>query len=213
MEPGVIIRDDYLIPLDDTLDAPAGARVLVGVWHYPSEERLSISRPDGGPLESVVVRAGSIVPAEPVTLDPPTVQEADVGGFARLLGYDLSQSEALSVGEVRLDLYWRGLGTAPADLTVFVHLVDEVGTVVAQADAPPLDGDYPTTAWQPNVDVIDTHTLNLPDNLPPGAYRLLVGFYDPASPAFARAEAVGPGGSRYPDDAIPLSTALEVSGP
>jgi 4-amino-4-deoxy-L-arabinose transferase-like glycosyltransferase len=210
MPPGIIVQDDHLIPLDETLDVPTGARVLVGVWHYPTQEHLILTGPDGGPLENVIVRAGSIVPSEPVTLEAPIAQEATLGDFARLIGYDLSQSDVSPGETVTVDLYWRGLGTTPTSLTVFVHLVNEAGETVAQADAPPLHGDYPTTAWQPNIDVVDPHALTLPDDLPPGEYTLLVGFYDASDPAFTRAVALALDGARYPDDAIPLSTMLNV---
>jgi hypothetical protein len=211
LEPGTIIQDDYRIPLDRTLETPTGARVLVGVWDYPTEERLPITGPDGSPLESVILQAGSIVPPEPVTLEPPIAQQAEIGGLARLTGYELSAANVAPGQTVRVDLYWRGLGASASDLTVFVHLANEAGEVVTQADSPPVEGNYPTTAWQPGVDVRDPHTLTIPGDLPAGDYDLLVGFYDADDPAFPRQVALAPDGTRYPDDAIPLTTPLSVS--
>ncbi|RMF04729.1 MAG: hypothetical protein D6768_02525, partial [Chloroflexi bacterium] len=63
------------------------------------------------------------------------------------------------------------------DYTVFVHLLDENDQMVAGSDSQPLNGRYPTTIWQADETIPDTHTLPLPQNLPPGTYRLALGLY------------------------------------
>jgi len=54
---------------------------------------------------------------------------------------------------------------------------------VAQADGPPCNGRYPTTAWAAGEKLQDAHPLVLPPNLEPGEYHLLVGLYDAESMA------------------------------
>jgi hypothetical protein len=61
------------------------------------------------------------------------------------------------------------------DYTVYVHLLAEDGTLVAQTDRLP-DG-YPTDDWQPSEVVMDTFQVALPENFPAGTYRLQSGFY------------------------------------
>jgi hypothetical protein len=38
-------------------------------------------------------------------------------------------------------------------------------------------GTYPTTAWQPGERITDKYTLTLPEGIPPGDYRVRVGWY------------------------------------
>lgn len=67
----------------------------------------------------------------------------------------------------------------PGDYQTFVHLRDPAnGQNVAQADGPPLAGWYPTSWWPAGEAVTDWRNFPLPADLPPGRYRLVVGFYD-----------------------------------
>jgi hypothetical protein len=81
-----------------------------------------------------------------------------------------------------------------------VHLIDERGRVVAQADSIPADGLAPTTSWLPGEIVADGHVLVAPG---PGRYRLLVGLYDPDSGE--RLPVLDEAGRPIPESAIPVS--------
>ena len=76
-------------------------------------------------------------------------------------------------------LRWMADGFVDADMTVFVHLVDEAGTVVAQGDGPPMDGRWPTSLWLPGLSLDDVHRIELPEDLATGRHALVVGLYDP----------------------------------
>jgi hypothetical protein len=78
-----------------------------------------------------------------------------------------------------LQLWWQALAPVDTDYTVFVHLLDTSGSIVAQGDGVPVDGRYPTSAWEVGESIIDPHSLILPPNLPDGEYRLVVGLYNP----------------------------------
>jgi 4-amino-4-deoxy-L-arabinose transferase-like glycosyltransferase len=89
---------------------------------------------------------------------------------------------AVRAGDVLpLALYWRAARPLVADYTVFVHLVDERGNKLAQRDTPPLDGSLPTSRWTPGQLIRDDQDLAVPEGVPPGSYRLLVGMYDAAT--------------------------------
>jgi hypothetical protein len=76
-----------------------------------------------------------------------------------------------------LVLYWQALRVLPYDYTVFVHLRDEAGRTVAQADHQPLAPIYPPTLWPVGQTVRATGTpILLPDTLA-GTYNLWVGVY------------------------------------
>jgi hypothetical protein len=52
---------------------------------------------------------------------------------------------------------------------------------VAQRDAEPQDGAAPTTGWVPGEVLDDTYAVDVPGGLPPGAYPIEVGVYEPRS--------------------------------
>lgn len=102
------------------------------------------------------------------------------GDALALVGADLP-TELLPGEPVAVRLGWLAQKPVDQDYTVFVHLIDGDGNVVAQHDKPPLDGFYPTSHWIPDQPIIDNYMLQLPEVLPPGPYRLHVGFYRPDS--------------------------------
>jgi hypothetical protein len=51
----------------------------------------------------------------------------------------------------------------------------------AQRDQTPAQGTAPTTSWLRGEIIADTYRLELPADLQPGAYRLIVRMYDPAT--------------------------------
>ncbi|MCI0476726.1 MAG: Gmad2 immunoglobulin-like domain-containing protein, partial [Anaerolineales bacterium] len=79
-------------------------------------------------------------------------------------------------------LYWRALAQMNTSYTVFVHLLDAQGKVIAAGDAVPGNGDFPTTGWIEDEYITDAHTLSL-ENVPPGTYQIEIGVYDPVTGA------------------------------
>jgi hypothetical protein len=84
-----------------------------------------------------------------------------------------------------LTLYWRAEDTPPTAYTVFTHLLDSTGHVIAQDDSPPAGGRYPTTGWLRGEYVTDPHTLvfNARGQAYTGSATLEVGLYDPVNGA------------------------------
>lgn len=115
-----------------------------------------------------------------------------------LLGYHYETNTP----DPRLTLYWWAEHPLPLDYTVFVHLLDASGQVLAQADGPPVSGHWPTRAWLPGEVVQDSRPL--PPTPGPVAH-LAIGLYDPATGqrlrAFNSAEA------RLDNDAVILTIA------
>jgi len=119
-----------------------------------------------------------------------------LGEAIALAGYDVMIAETVSV-----TLTWRATGTPNADYTVFVHLVDADGAMIAQDDGFPAAGAYPTSWWLPGDVVQDHHTLS-PAEMPQTSLYLRVGLYERASGHRLPAYAVD--GERLPDDVITL---------
>ena len=60
--------------------------------------------------------------------------------------------------------------------------MDASGQKAAQAEDHRPGGDYlPSTLWRPGDVIADRFQLALPQDLTPGDYTLLAGFYDPAT--------------------------------
>ena len=76
-----------------------------------------------------------------------------------------------------LHLDWFIGGPIDPTVTVFVHVQDANGQVVAQADGDLIGGYVPIGMWQTNDRVEERRPLILPD-LPPGEYRIAIGLYN-----------------------------------
>jgi hypothetical protein len=121
--------------------------------------------------EGVKVQANTIPPEE---IEP---LEIDFNRQVKLTGYQLEQQ--IRPGEdLKLTLFWQVETPIEVDFTVFVQVVDGENNIVAQRDTKPQGGFYGMPYWQPGELVIDSHAVPLPENLPPGRYDLLFGFYE-----------------------------------
>jgi hypothetical protein len=96
-----------------------------------------------------------------------------------LQGYDLSATQLRPGDTLAVTLAWAASGPLGDDYTVFLHLVDEAGDVIAQGDGPPRGGRYPTSAWAEGERFTDAHDIALPTHASPGTYHLRVGLYQP----------------------------------
>jgi hypothetical protein len=99
-------------------------------------------------------------------------------GKIRLLGYASELDGARGSSWLNVWLRWEAAGSLSDAKTVFVHLMDSSGVLVAQHDGTPQAGYAPTLTWRPDTPVDDRHNLRLPAGLPPGDYALAVGLYD-----------------------------------
>jgi hypothetical protein len=149
-------------------------------------------------------------------LPDPSPQSMDIeaagfrfGNTAELLGYSVTPS-VLKAGEVAtVKLYWRPLQASDDHATVFVHLLDDQGQLVAQHDAQPVNNAYPVPVWQPGTIVVDEHALRLPVDLPGGELSLAAGLYDPDT--LERWSVFGPDDALIGEERALLSTRLEVA--
>ncbi|MFB0535943.1 MAG: hypothetical protein ACETWR_13295 [Anaerolineae bacterium] len=104
----------------------------------------------------------------------PRPVEADFAGLVSLLAYEVLEGDD---GSLSLVLYWRCLERMENDYTVFVHLLDAEGNIVAQGDSPPVQGHYPTTMWAVAEMVRDEHPLVGPPEAVARGVRFAVGWY------------------------------------
>lgn len=99
-----------------------------------------------------------------------------------LLGYTLeSNLPAQRGGTISLVLVWRADQDIREHYIIFVHLVDAHETTWTQGDREPANGWFRTDRWNAGDIIPDRYTLELPENIPPGEYQILVGLYNAAN--------------------------------
>jgi hypothetical protein len=135
-----------------------------------------------------VLPTGNVIDLGPVkvqgrdrSFDVPAMEEilnAQLGDSVRLLGFDLNPT-VLHPGEtLSLTLYWQGQRPMATSYTVFVHLLDEEGSIQAQRDSVPGNGALPTSGWAGEEIIADGHEIPIATDTPPSRYSIALGMYD-----------------------------------
>ena len=203
-EPGRPFRDTYKLPPIAADAAPGRGMLLVTL--YPRGEPdmpLPVSAFDVMVGNEALLGAIKLPPIKPMTAEPPRLSGATFDGQVRLLGFDTPES-AIAGETLPITLYWEAVEPNGRDYTVFIHLLNDAGELVAQSDGQPGAGTYPTSIWAGGERVVDEHVLALPLGLPAGEYILFVGLYDHESGT--RLPALDPDGSRSLNDAVNIAT-------
>ncbi len=103
--------------------------------------------------------------------------QGQLGDTAQVVGYRVDPAEARPGAALTVTIYWQPLALTDRPYTFFIHLLGAAGSV-AQVDAYPGQGQYPTTRWLVGRPFADTYTLTLPAAATAGPARLIVGLYD-----------------------------------
>ena len=192
-DPGDVLVDPYPVPVSP--DAPDGVyQLLIGLYRGKDETarflhlvhegaETQIENVTIGPLKVGGPPSGSTV----VEYRPEHSTDVAVGDIVRLVGYD---SEIVEARNLFLRLYWKSIAETEVDYTLFVHLLNEEGEMVSQADhlaARRVDTPsvYPTSLWDEGEVILDEALLSIPEGLPvphagnqdTGAYNLRIGLY------------------------------------
>ncbi|MCL5109143.1 MAG: hypothetical protein M1401_09820 [Chloroflexi bacterium] len=151
--------------------ARGGYKLQMGVYvRFPARQTIPV---DPGATE--------VVSIEPARLGQPTVAETTKPVATFEQGISLQKGAAkLSQDGKRVDINfgWRSEDGLQRDYTVFAHVYDAQGKLVAQADSFPVAGNYPTSLWPAGEYVSDDRTVELQSALAPGDYTIKVGLYD-----------------------------------
>ena len=114
---------------------------------------------------TIAVRAS---PELPVTFDQ----------SIRLETYDLTRARVRRGELIGLILYWRATQKPDKDYTVFIHLTDADGRMIAGVDSQPREGRAPSSTWSPFELIPDGHVFVIPEDVPVGSMlRLEIGLY------------------------------------
>ncbi len=129
------------------------------------------------PLGAWQWQRNTLLPLEPPVFTPLNHSFGGDGWQVELTGVN-EQTRAAPGSRAPVTLRWQSPGPSLRDLTVFLHVRDAQGNIVAQDDSMPTwFGIQPTSQWQPGQEVLGAHSVLLPANLRPGVYDLMAGWY------------------------------------
>jgi hypothetical protein len=178
LRPGESFADRYVLTLPDTAYAPMPARLVVGLYDLADGARLPL--PDGSdayPAAPVAVAARPPVSYRGLG-EVPNPFRQNFDNQIELTGYAMDH-RSLRPGEaLTLTLYWRALAPMRVNYSVFAHVRGEGQDLWAGQDAWPQQGAAPTSTWRVGEVFMDTYTLTLAPNTPPGQHSVEVGVYD-----------------------------------
>ena len=146
-KPGETLSDTHTLKLAPDLGRPPYA-LEVGLYTGDKELR-HLGQPQ---------RVGMIGGTHPPDVIPANLAhrlDAVFGGQIALRGYET----AVQADRLALKLHWQALAAPAADYTVFVHVLDQAGKIVAQYDGPPAGGELPTRAWSPGATFADVISI------------------------------------------------------
>lgn len=170
---GQVVSTTLLLPVTAN-SQPARGVLQIGIQDKDAGWQTATSA-NGRILETPYgLQVVKIAPAAPFLPTPQQSLQATFGRQLALIGFDV-------VGpgpeEATITLYWQALAPMSNDYTTFIHLLDEDGQLVAQADSQPQDGAYPTSIWDEGEIVADTKAIRWTAELGDNPYSFWVGVY------------------------------------
>lgn len=200
---GETIQEKYLVPLPPD--------VTPGHYDLLVQPATTDGAALGEPVSLGALRIDNINRSYSLPDDAVANLNVDFGPLT-LVGSSPETVTARAGEPVELTLQWENHAAHGEVLTVFVHLLDEGGNIVANADHWP--GGLPTDILDSGQIVTDRFEMALPDDLPSGDYRVRVGIYDAASgrrlpvvASAAEADAI------VGQDDVILPTTIQISAP
>lgn len=168
-KPNAAFCDRFSVPFKREVIPAHGYRISVGLF---DPETFQPVQPDNQSSTFLgwIAAPGSALSAAERDAAPYSFEDI------YLLDYDLETDANM----LTLKTSW-GTGIRPirAPLTVFVHVVDTVGNIVAQLDMPLGGETYPAFLWGDNeLTFAGIYTLSLAD-IEPGNYQIYFGLYHP----------------------------------
>ena len=130
------------------------------------------------------------------------------GSAITLQGMTLLTPKVKMQHNLLLSFYWRATARPDRDYTIFIHVLDSAGKMVAQQDVMPANNASRTSGWQPGQFVADLHTIPLPLEALPGEYHIVMGMYNWKTGV--RLPALAPDGRAFKDDIVPLPVTFKV---
>jgi len=113
-------------------------------------------------------------------------------------------------GDMIVTLVWQSLQPVTYDATVFVHLLEADGDLLAQVDRQPLDDQFPTSYWLPGQVITDTIRLPSLNDHYDGPMAVTVGMY--TWPSLERLPMLDSSGTLQPDNVMTIDIPSLLPG-
>ncbi len=167
---GDVYRDTWTLKAVGELDGPTMAQLLI---HVQEDGRNLPATRDEQSIDPPIAASVPVRPFEPRPIESPLPEAVRYGDSIELTGMETER-----VGDdLLVTLWWQANGMPQKDYTVFLHLLDDQGNLLAQNDTVPASGASPTGIWQAGDIIRDRHRINGAG----GVKNLLIGLYDPVS--------------------------------
>jgi hypothetical protein len=176
---GELFADPYSLTLPAEVTVNPGLGTLIAGFYPMGQPDQPLTALDGNHAaigKQVALGRVRIVPVPP-RVEPLKPAQAEWANGIRLISATIEPRDR----HMRVNLAWQATEPLDQDLTVFVHLLDAGGQLVAQQDQPPQGGNLPTSVWRPGEIVRDTIDVALPPAAAERWMKIVVGFYDPNS--------------------------------
>jgi hypothetical protein len=175
---------------------PLGASIEVGFVDPKTRDRLQATDAEGDLISLPVIGRVPILSSQ----DLPTIKQTARYVLDDAIGLYQVQLAANQESSITLTVTWQSLQSVPYDATVFVHLTDANGNIVAQTDRQPLNGRFPTSCWIPGQMITDSISLSRPPEAQNKPLALRLGMY--TWPSLRRLPVVNVSRSAQRDDMI-----------
>ncbi|MEP7199698.1 MAG: hypothetical protein ABI874_07770, partial [Chloroflexota bacterium] len=168
---GLLMRDAHILNVADAQPSTL-LTMRVELFDSVAKKKLPVADANGAASNGrigEVKRASDSAPSN----TPPI---ATLGSQISLVGVRFTPDG--DTGLLTLD--WRAEAQPQSDYTVFVHALDAQNRIIAQSDAPPLDGRYPTHAWSRGEVVREVKRLKASADVWARIDHFAVGMYTPS---------------------------------
>jgi len=98
-------------------------------------------------------------------------------GPLMLIKSEVTRPTVAPGGEAELLTFWRVTGRVPVPTAIFIHVIGNDGQPLAQWDG----FDFGEAQLEPGDQLVERHRFTIPANAAPGAYRIVVGVYNPTT--------------------------------
>ncbi len=157
-----------------------------GSWQYVGDPRCQAGSPVAGPFPVAVPCDAAANDARDLSLAiqnlrliPQAEPYSAIASFADSLELltATAPTQAKPGDLLTAHFFWRASGHLDKDYTMFLHLLDVNGQLVAGSDGYPAHGQYPTTQWRPGEIVAYNAAVQIPPAAPRGSYSVEIGWY------------------------------------
>lgn len=165
IEQGYSWSNLFVVYIPPTTFAPTTVDVRLGWYNRNTGERMTLDDEN----DSLFIAQVDIIPSD---------MSFNFGNQIELIGYDVSSISASAGETVELTLYWRRLQSIEADYVVFANIIDPASlTKFADSNGMPVAWTRPTSTWEADEVIADTHTLTISDDALTGDYQIELGMY------------------------------------